>query len=182
MHPKAGVLHGQRSLIPECSPTPVLQGPRAPCEEAGSTQLGWESLSCCVPWHTIPSGRSAGHTKLTPSSPGYFALVMGVQLGCHLGVHPAQAAIELTTIQLLQLHLPVPDWPRGCAGPLLRAQGTPQWRHSSTCKASASKNIPQTHGVNEELLVLLAPLAGGTPCPVGEGCSEHGLTLSQWDT
>ena len=53
------------------------------------------------------------------SSPGHFALVVGVQLGCHLWVYLAQAAMELNAVQLLQLHFPVGEWPGGCAGFLL---------------------------------------------------------------
>lgn len=77
-----------------------------------------------------------------PCSPGHFALVVGVQLGCHLWVHLAQAAMELHTVQLLQLHFPVSDRPRGHAGLLLWGTGSPESSHSSMCKVSTSEMIP----------------------------------------
>lgn len=80
--------------------------PILPCSQAHNS-LGKEY------WAVAPPAPG------TPNSPGHFALVMGVQLGRHLWVHLAQAAMELNAIQLFQLHFPVGDQPGGCAGLLL---------------------------------------------------------------
>lgn len=118
-------LRGQRAQIPgspQCQRSKHWLKPR-------SSQLGWEHPSCRAPRHTIPSGKGcwalAPPAPGTPSSPGHFALVVRVQLGRHLRVHLAQAPVELSTVQLLQLHFPVAGRPGHSSGLLLRGTGQP---------------------------------------------------------
>lgn len=154
-------LRGQKSQIPESSPTPVLQGPQAPCYGVRSTCLGWDSPSCRVPRHTVPSGRGAGPWHPLPPARQAHLATLRLSWGCSL------AAISGST----WLRRRWSSTPSSCSSSTFLSvtgpgavvtfscgvQGSPESSHSPMCKASTSKMIPQTHGVTEGLLVLLAP-------------------------
>lgn len=97
LHPKGSSGWGQRGQGSESSAA------RSPAGSGHLSGMGEPLLPCAQAWSSL----GPGAVLSTPGSPGHFALVVGVQPGCHLGVHPAQAAVELHNVQLLQLLLPV---------------------------------------------------------------------------
>lgn len=112
---------------PKGSDPRELQGPRAPRTQEHPAAVGMPILPCSQAHDSLRKGCWAlappGPGRL--SSPGHFTFVVGVQLGRHLRVHLAQAPMELSTVQLLQLHFPVTGWAGDRAGLLLWGTGQP---------------------------------------------------------